>query len=192
MGWLASLDTVPSAWNAEKPPRRNQPAPQPRTQQVPGAQDAEKPARPRRTLFHPLFDPLPPREAAVGRPSGLRARKSRSIEEETVIAPWIVASSVWEEASVWLKEELPREWIERLARMAENLYLLNSQFRRRARGRGNAGRDYVWAFMRHWLSALLYRRRPGLYARLPDRYALGDPPPAKSTASAASTPPAPR
>ena len=95
------------------------------------------------------------------------------IERDTVILPWVVAESVWQEACTYLNTELPREWVRRLAIRAEVHYQRNAQFRACIRGRGNTGRDYLWAFNRHWLAALIRRHDETLFARLPSDYALG-------------------
>jgi hypothetical protein len=41
------------------------------------------------------------------------------------------------------------------------------------RGRGNAPRDWLYAFMRHWLAAWLDLERPDLYQCLPEDFNLG-------------------
>jgi hypothetical protein len=74
---------------------------------------------------------------------------------------------------VWLDEELPREWIRRLAVRADVIYFHNPRFRRKIRGQGNAGRDWLWMFTRHWLAAMILKRSPQLYARLPAAYSIG-------------------
>jgi len=43
------------------------------------------------------------------------------------------------------------------------------------RGGGNAPRDWLYAFMRHWLAALLDLERPDLYQCLPEDFNLGHP-----------------
>jgi hypothetical protein len=101
------------------------------------------------------------------------------IEQETPLVPRAVATGVWEEAVAWLGEELPREWQARLTERAEALYANNGRVRRRLRGPGNAGRDWLWTFMRHWLAALLWRHRPDLHARLPAAFNVGCPLPAR-------------
>jgi hypothetical protein len=62
------------------------------------------------------------------------------------------------------------------------VYEHNASFRRLLRRPGNAGRDWLWAFTRHWLYSLLNCRRPELYARLPQDYALGEDLPAPEAA----------
>ena len=83
------------------------------------------------------------------------------------------AEAVWEEASLLLGETLPPDWIATLIEKAETLYPRHHGFRRRLRGAGDTGRDWLWAFMRHWLAALVREHRPHWYQRLPSRYAVG-------------------
>jgi hypothetical protein len=95
------------------------------------------------------------------------------IEEDTLLVPGAVAAGVWEEAAAWLGEELPRDWLIRLTERAEAVYASNPRVRRRLRGNGDGGRDWLWTFMRHWLASLLRKERPDLFARLPASYANG-------------------
>jgi hypothetical protein len=101
------------------------------------------------------------------------------IELETPVVPQAVAAAVWEEVSLWLGEELPRAWLTRLTERAEAVYASNERVRRRLRGPGNGGRDWLWAFTRHWLAALIRQHRPDLHARLPGSYSVGHPLPQK-------------
>jgi hypothetical protein len=93
------------------------------------------------------------------------------IENDTPIVP--IAIAVWEEASLWLDAGLPRSWIAELAERGNVIYAHNPRFRQLIRRPGNASRDWLWAFTRHWLSALLASRRPELRRRLPASYAVG-------------------
>ena len=95
------------------------------------------------------------------------------IERDTPIIPDAVAGAVWRGASAWLDVKLPREWIRRLAVRADVIYFHNPRFRRKIRGSGNTGRDWLWTFTRHWLAAMILRRSPQLYARLPASYSIG-------------------
>ncbi|MGO8928041.1 MAG: hypothetical protein ACLQU3_14310 [Limisphaerales bacterium] len=95
------------------------------------------------------------------------------IEDDTPIVPRAVAEQVCERASLWLGEALPRKWTLELAGRANVVYQHNARFRRLLNRRGDAGNDWLAAFMRHWLSALLASRRPDLYRRLPGSYAVG-------------------
>lgn len=83
--------------------------------------------------------------------------------------------AVCEEAGVWLGQPLPRRWVRELTARANTLYAHNPRFRRKIRANGNHGRDYLWAFVRHWLSGLMWERRPHLHARLPGSYSIGPP-----------------
>lgn len=104
------------------------------------------------------------------------------LESDTPIIPRAIAEAVLEEASVWLGEPLPRRWVRELTADANTVYAHSERFRRKLRGHGNSGRDWLWVFTRHWLCALLYERRPHLHRRLPQSYNTGDPLPKESAA----------
>jgi hypothetical protein len=101
------------------------------------------------------------------------------IESDTPLRPRAVAEGVWEEASVWLDQPLPRRWLRELIAQANTVYAHNQRFRRRLRGNGDTGRHWLWLFTRHWLAALIHERRPHLYPRLPQSYSIGQPLPSK-------------
>ena len=103
----------------------------------------------------------------------LDAFETTRIEDETPLLPRVVAEAVWEEASVWLGEQLPRDWINQLSAMAQAVYARNPRFRSLLRRRGNAGRDWLWSFTRHWLCGLVYQHRPELHRLLPASYNVG-------------------
>jgi hypothetical protein len=109
------------------------------------------------------------------------------IEDDTPIVPRAIAEQVCEEASVWLGEPFPRPWVAELAERAGVIYQHNARFRQLLRKPGNAGRDWLLAFMRHWLCGVLASRRPDLCRRLPGSYAAGQdlPPPSASHRSTA-------
>ena len=101
------------------------------------------------------------------------------IERRTLLMPWIIADSVLGEAARWLHTDLPPEWAEWLDARAGRCFARHRQFHRliSANGNsGNAGRDQLYKFMRHWLAGRLARERTALYRRLPPGYALGLPP----------------
>jgi hypothetical protein len=104
------------------------------------------------------------------------------IEMETPLVPAAVAAAVCEEAGVWLGEPLPLWWRRVLVRRANAIYARNSNFRRKIRGRGTRGRDWLWTFSRHWLASLLLNHRPDLHERLPSSYSVGRPLPEKTCA----------
>lgn len=97
----------------------------------------------------------------------------RRIQNDTPIVPLAVAEAVWEEASVYLQAELPRAWVRRLVVRAQLVYNRNAQFRKLLRKDGDAGRDWLWAFTRHWLAAMIWQQRRDLHSRLPAEYAVG-------------------
>jgi hypothetical protein len=113
-------------------------------------------------------------------------RRAPRIEFDTPLVPRAVMVAVCHEAGVWLGQPLPRRWIRELTERANTIYAHNRRFRRKIRGKGTSGRDYLWMFARHWLAALMGERRPHLYARLPSSYSNGHPLPAQPSA-----PPAP-
>ena len=100
-------------------------------------------------------------------------KRRRHIEADTPIVPRAVAVSVWSEACAWLDEELPRGWICRLAIRANVIYARNRRFRQKIHGPDNTGRDWLWTFTRHWLAAMILKRSPQLYTRLPASYSIG-------------------
>ena len=100
------------------------------------------------------------------------------IERQTELMPWLIADSVLGEASHWLHTELPPEWADWLDARAERCFARHGQFQRLISARGNsgdAGRDNLYKFMRHWLASRLARARPALYRRLPAAFSLGIP-----------------
>lgn len=108
--------------------------------------------------------------------------RTPQIELDTPLVPRAVAEAVREEAEVWLGEPLPRRWRVELIARANTVYARNPRFRARLRRGADAGRDWLWAFMRHWLAALIQRHRPHLHARLPQSYNVGHPLPLKQLA----------
>lgn len=87
--------------------------------------------------------------------------------------PRAIAEAVCEEASVWLRRPLPRRWVRELIAHANAVHASNVRFRRKMFSPGDAGRDWLWMFMRHWLAALIRRRDEVLFARLPGSYCVG-------------------
>jgi hypothetical protein len=113
------------------------------------------------------------RVAAAGHRPALRT-SPKTITRDTPLVPRAAAEGVWAEACALLDEELPREWIGLLIEKAETIYTHGSRFRRRLQSNGNTSRDWLWAFMRHWLAALMQEQRPQLFRKLPSRYCVGD------------------
>lgn len=63
-----------------------------------------------------------------------------------------------------------------LVKRARDTYTANERFAKKIRSEanhGNAGRDHLYAFMRHWLSGELIRRHPSIGRQLPDDFKMG-------------------
>lgn len=148
-------------------------------------------------MIHGAFsappEPPPPRTvvARTFRPGGdwgafVRAAEQAGagaapglIGRDTPLVPRVVAAEVLAEAEAWLEASLPPEWLAWLVFHAETVYRHNVRFRRRLREPGNRGRDWLWAFMRHWLAGLVGAYDMALFRRLPDGYGIGRPPPGR-------------
>ena len=121
-----------------------------------------------------------PEAASTSSPSRALAWEAAlvALQRDTPLAPVAVARGVCEEVSIWLAAELPASWVELLVEKTAIISAHNPRFHRLLRQSGDRGRDWLWAFMRHWLAALLQRQRPACYARLPADYSRGRPLPA--------------
>jgi hypothetical protein len=104
----------------------------------------------------------------------------KTISEETVILPVVVAGAVISELAVYLQGKgivlkVGDELADKLADKAEHCYAKNSAFRKRLRSQANqgcAGRDWLYAFMRHWLSAE-FPHGSEVYRNLPYNFCIG-------------------
>ncbi len=89
-----------------------------------------------------------------------------SIERDTDIIPDAVADAVADEVVMALNEPelLDRaKLIRHLVKRACDTYDANPEFRTKVRSRasrGNAGRDRLRMFMRHWAAGFLYKQHP--------------------------------
>lgn len=92
-----------------------------------------------------------------------------SIENDTPIIPWIVADTIVNEVFHSANYELPPNIVDRLAEKAEVVYKKNVYFRRKIQS--DDGRDILYAFMRHWLAAIVKDEHPKL--SLPKEFAMG-------------------
>ena len=95
------------------------------------------------------------------------------MERDTMINPLWVAESIVQEAAVYVDRKFPAIYTTWLVEKAERCYAHNKRFHRHIRGSGNAGRDWLRMFMRHWLSGILRIERPDLHARFPYSWANG-------------------
>ena len=118
-------------------------------------------------------------------PGRKSTRKSGgSIYTDTPIIPVVVAESVVEEVSGYLSRhgheadagliyEAKQKLADELADRAEAVYKHDEQFRKKIRGSGNKGRDYLYAFTRHWLASDLKKQYPAIYHKLPRDFDMG-------------------
>jgi len=115
----------------------------------------------------------------MARPRRRRLEAIQGIQDDTPIVPHIVADTVINEVERCFPLNMgrveARALADKLADRANLVYKKDENFRRRIRGRGNSGRDMLYAFMRHWLTAELAKSRPDIYRRLPSDFAVGQP-----------------
>ena len=90
-----------------------------------------------------------------------------------VLLPQVVAQSVCDEVSRFLDVDLPERLSDWLTAKTERCFQRNRRFHHLMQGRGNAPRDWLRVFLRHWLSALLGTERPDLWYCLPPEFDLG-------------------
>jgi hypothetical protein len=102
-----------------------------------------------------------------------RDRVHSGIQRDTPLVPRAAAEQIVEETSRLVGKTLPPQWAGLLAQRAEVTYANGLRFRRRIQSRGDEGRDWLWAFMRHWVSALILKQRPELFRKLPSGYSVG-------------------
>ena len=115
-------------------------------------------------------------EAKVG------SKKTSAIEDDTPILPTVIADSVIREVQMFfvgkgLQDSIGENTepvVDYLTNYAERVYAANTAFRKRIRSRGNAGRDYLYAFMRHWLAGWLKDHSPEAFRQLPSGFASGE------------------
>ena len=119
-------------------------------------------------------------KTAARRPASLR-RESRArwhaklptqLERDTLLTPEWVAESVVQEVERFLKAEVPENFAERLAAKAYHLYPRHKHFKKMLNRPGNAGRNNLYMYMRHWTASWLKRERPTLHKKLP--YSFGN------------------
>jgi hypothetical protein len=89
--------------------------------------------------------------------------------------PWLLAETVCGEVAGFLGVELPARYAAWIEARAEVTYAKGGHFRKLMHGQGNAPRDWLRVYLRHWLAGLLGVERPDLYECLPDTFALGHP-----------------
>ena len=89
------------------------------------------------------------------------------------LVPGALAWSVVEEAEAALGHPLRGRagYVRALVIHAEEVTGANAAFRRRVGGA--QGREYLAAFLRHWLAARLLARQPATFRRLPAEFSRG-------------------
>jgi hypothetical protein len=95
----------------------------------------------------------------------------RELPRETMPTPYVIAEIVCREGRHHVGSDVPMRYETWLVRRTRQLYASNNGFNRRLRSA--AGRDYLYAFLRHWLASRLTREHPRLARRLPAGFAIG-------------------
>ena len=99
----------------------------------------------------------------------------KSIAEETVILPDVIAESVCREVSLYLYRNHGTvladhaKHAETLINRAERIYRARPDIRKKFRRNNTYGRDWLYTFMRHWLAGELKD------SRVPASFANGQP-----------------
>jgi hypothetical protein len=109
-------------------------------------------------------------QPAVEHEANARRKRAQSMEDETSLMPEAVADAVTEEVEqyVGLEHGSLRPLANELADQARAIYGANADFAKKLRA--DSGRDTLYSFMRHWLAALLKKKRPDVFAKLPSGY----------------------
>jgi hypothetical protein len=124
---------------------------------------------------------------ACGYQETVKDPKRPDIEADTAILPWVVAETVIQESFAFAPDMMPgeaRAAQEHLEAKAAQVYRASEDFRKKIRSnarRGNAGRDNLYMFMRHWLSAWIKDNAPALWPKVPDDFKRGLPLPRRFT-----------
>ena len=98
-------------------------------------------------------------------------RSEPRLERETPLLARVCAERVCAQAASLLDSEAPMAFEARLARRARHLYAVNIPFNHRLRG--SNCREWLYAFMRHWLAGWLARTTPALAHALPEDFTRG-------------------
>ena len=114
-----------------------------------------------------------PARASLAAFRAWRSTLPGGLERDTLLMPEVIAEKVVREAEHWVQTELPAGFAQRLAARAHQLYACNRRFKKQLNRPGNAGRDLLSMYMRHWTAGWLSREYPALGVRLPEAFALG-------------------
>lgn len=93
-----------------------------------------------------------------------------TIETDTPLIVDIIAEKVRDEWQAWLQVAYPavaekvqakeKEVADYLESRANRLYAVNAGFKHLVRGKGDKGRDYLYATMYHWMAGNMFRSFP--------------------------------
>ena len=98
-------------------------------------------------------------------------RELPRLERETYLTPYIIAENVCREARYLTGSDVPMGYETWLGRRTRQLHAINRGFNRRLRG--DSGRDWLYVFLHHWITARLKREHPRLGRLLPESYGIG-------------------
>lgn len=112
-------------------------------------------------------------------------KKIPDFEKSTGILAHVVADSVVGELSYWAHNngfldeaamlDQQRDLIsEDFDARTKLCYHINGHFRRSLNKAGNAGRDQLYVFHRHWLAAKVLKEHPAMFNKLPTGYRVGE------------------
>jgi hypothetical protein len=145
---------------------------------VPASRSLRRATIPKTRLVRSLAPP-----AAAGRSDTAALRKEArawwhtelptQLERDTLLVPEWIAESVVQEVERFLGADLPADFTAHLAAKAEYLYPRHAQFKKMLNRPGNAGRNSLYMYMRHWTASWLKRERFALYKKLPRSFGLG-------------------
>ena len=122
------------------------------------------------------------RKAAAKRPSPARTppsrkEKSYDIEADTSIMPDMLAETVCEDAARLLDiPAVDERLVGYLVDYANTVYSHNPRFRKKVRSEanhGNAGRDYLYMYMCHWIAGELVKKGASRHLLVDSGFSLG-------------------
>jgi hypothetical protein len=95
--------------------------------------------------------------------------RRQSMEDATALLPEVVADAVIGEVESYVGGDGSlRQYADELGDRARAIYGANADFAKKLRR--ESGRETLYSFMRHWLAALLKKKRPDVFAKLPRGY----------------------
>lgn len=95
-------------------------------------------------------------------------RELPRLERETMLLPYIIAEIVCREARHHVGSDVPMRYETWLVRRTRQTYATSQSFNRHLRSA--AAREWLYAFLRHWLTARLIREHSILARQLPEGY----------------------